>query len=453
MTAPRRLAFDVLMRVETGGAFAGVALDAALRRAGRLPARDAALATELVYGTLRRVLALDFVLGQFSSRPVDGLDPKVRQVLRLGAYQLRHTRIPDHAAVAESVDLARAVGAKGAAGFVNAVLRAVARARDEDLAPPMDVDPKTHLLVTEGLPPWVFDLWAEALPAPEIAELARAVNAPARQAFRAPSAAARDEDLARLAAAGIEATPTTHSPAGLVVAHGATQAEVLAAAADLQPQDEGAQLATAFALAEGPEALEVRRVLDPCAAPGGKACHLAQALPEATVVATDLHRRRAEAVAEAARRLGLGDRIEAHAADATRPLPFAEEASFDLVLLDAPCSGLGTIERHPELKLTRTRDDLARLADLQGRLLDRAATYVRKGGRLAYVVCTWSPEETTARLEAFLEAHPDFAVEPLADPAPWGELVGDDGILRLWPHRHGTDGFWAVRLRRSPGGP
>ena len=449
MTSPRRLAFDLLMRVETGGAFAGVALDAALRREGKVDARDRALATELVYGTLRRALALDFVLGQFSSRPVDGLDPKVRQVLRLGAYQLRHLRVPDHAAVGESVNLCREVGAKAAAGFVNAVLRAVARAGDEDLAPPLDVDPATHLLVTEGLPPWLHDLWAQALPEPEVAELARAVNEPAHQAFRAADPAARDAALARLAEAGIDAEATRYSQVGLVVAHGAAQDAVLAAAPALQPQDEGAQLATAFALAEGPEPLTVTRILDPCAAPGGKACHLAQAVPGAHVVAADLHRRRAEKVAEAAKRLGLGDRVEAHPADATRPLPFAEEASFDLVLLDAPCSGLGTIQRHPEIKLRRTRDDLARLADLQGRLLERAAAYVRPGGRLAYVVCTWSPEETSERLAALLVAHPDFQVEPVAEPGPWEGLVGDDGALWLWPHRHGTDGFWAVRLRRA----
>jgi 16S rRNA (cytosine967-C5)-methyltransferase len=465
----RRIAYDVLLRVERGGAFAGLALDVALRERPDLDRRERALATELVYGTLRRVLALEAVLAEHASRPLAEVDDRVRVLLRLGAYQLLHLRIPDHAAVGETVALCRAVGAGGASGFVNAVLRALARA--PAVAPPaLDVDPARHLLLTEGLPGWLFEEWRRQLPLEEVADLARASNQPAPVTLRAASPEHRREVLEKLAEAGVPARPTERSPVGIVLEEGA-HPESLPGwdALGLQPQDEGAQLVTAYALlpsrhrgaepgaaagappsgtgaADGPA-----RILDACAAPGGKACHLAQALPEARLVATDLHRRRAARVATEAARLGLADRIETHAADATHPLPFVDGAPFDLVLLDAPCTGLGTLRRHPEIKLTRTADDVARLAELQDRLLDNLAGYVAPGGLLVYAVCTSTLAEGPERVARFLGDHPDFEADPPAierGAGPWDTLLRPDGAFSSWTHRHGTDGFFAARLRR-----
>lgn len=452
MSLARRIAFDVLLRVEQGGAYANVTLDAALRSAVGLEARDRALSTELVYGTLRRALGLDWALAQLSSRPLEELDPKVRTLLRLGAYQLLHLRVPDHAAVGETVALAGPVGARRAAGFVNGVLRSLGRRRDEVRPPPFEVDPALHLLVAEGLPRWLFDVWRQALPLEEVRALAAAVNAPAKVVLRAASPEARDAALSRLAEAGIGAAPTPLSPVGLVLDEGA-HPETLPGFEEgaLQPQDEGAQLVTLYALLPGAAPLEVHRVLDPCAAPGGKTCHLAQSLAGVQVTATDLHARRAARIGEEARRLHVEGRVDAHAADATKPLPFLAEESQDLVLLDAPCTGLGTVQRHPEIKLRRDAGDPARLAALQARLLDRAAGYVRPGGRLVYAVCTWTPEEGPGQVEAFLARHPGYALDPPAAPpaAPWAQVLDGAGALTTWPHRDGTDGFFAVRLRRE----
>ncbi len=438
MKDPRRIAFEVLLRVEQGRAFANAVLDAKLEAHADLDPRDRALATELVYGTLRRALALDWVVDQHASRPVASLDPPVRQLLRLGAYQLLHLRVPDHAAVDATVRLAREVGAHKASGFVNAVLRSIAGRREPPLLPPFEVDPALYLRATEGLPEWIFEAWRRRLPLEELPRAARAVNEPAPLCLRAPSPALRDEALRRLAAEGVDAEPSRLSPVGLLLPGGHPDRLAVAAELCLEAQDEAAQAAAFFALAEGPRPLEIRSVLDACAAPGGKAFLVAEALPEATVDAVDLHRSRTRRIAEGAARLGLSERIRVHAADVTRPLPFARDDGWDLVLVDAPCTGLGTLRRRPEIKLHRQREDVGRLAATQRRILSGAAPHVAPGGRLAYLVCTWTHEETEAVVEWFLAEHPDFEVEP----------AGDRARFETWPHREGADGFFAVRFRR-----
>ena len=439
MSDPRRVALEVLLRVEQGGAYANATLDSRLGGDLDLSPRDRALATELVYGTLRRALSLDWILGQRSNRPIDALDPAVRQILRLGAYQLLHLNVPDHAAVDSAVELTRQVGIRRATGFVNAVLRAVARGRDEPLAPPFEVDPALHLRIVEGLPEWVFEAWRHALPLEELPAAARAVNEAAPLCLRAPSPRARDEAVARLAERGVEARPSRLSPVGLVLPGGHPAAIPEVDALRLDAQDEAAQAATFFALAAGETPLEIRSVLDACAAPGGKAFLVAQALPDARVDAIDLHSHRVRRIEEGARRLGLEGRIRARAADVTRPLPFARPEGYDLVLVDAPCTGLGTLRRRPEIKLRRTHEDAVRLSEVQRRILEGAARHVAPGGRLVYVVCTYTPEETTGVVDAFLAEHREFSVEP----------AGDRRHFETWPHREGADGFFAVRLRRQ----
>jgi 16S rRNA (cytosine967-C5)-methyltransferase len=206
-----------------------------------------------------------------------------------------------------------------------------------------------------------------------------------------------------------------------------------------QAQDEAAQLVSIFAApAAG------MRVLDACAAPGGKACHLAELGAE--VLAVDLHARKAKLIEEAARRLGLSS-LRALAADATLPLPGVAEESFDLVLLDAPCSGLGTLRRHPEVKLRRTPEDVDRLAQLQSRLLASVRRYLKPGGLLVYAVCTLTPEECDEQVERFAKAHSQFRLEPAPAGFPPECLSGS--MMRTLPHLTGTDGFFAVRLRRT----
>jgi 16S rRNA (cytosine967-C5)-methyltransferase len=440
-TPARRIAFEVLLRVEAGGAYASRALDAALAQAGAIDPREAGLATELVYGTLRRALALDAALAPHSRRPLPEADPAARVALRLGAYQLLHLRTPAHAAVGEAVALAKGVEHGRAAGFVNAVLRALARAPAAAAPPPLEADPAGHVAAAEALPRWLAEEWVAWLGPAEALALARAMNAPAPLAVRSPQ---RDALLARARAAGLPAEPAARSPDGIVLSGGSV-ADLARAAGGIpfQVQDEAAQLVTRFAAGDllGRRA----RVLDACAAPGGKAFHLAELLgPGSEVVAVELHPRKADELAREAARRGLA--VRAVCADAARPIPGLEEASFDAVLVDAPCAGLGTLRRHPELKLRRGAADLPRMAALQRGLLENVARYARPGAPVTYSVCSLSRAEGPEIAAAMLGA--GWRRAPAPEGFPRDALSADGDLLTL-PHRHGTDGFYAVRLVRT----
>ncbi len=439
-TPARRLAFEVLLRVEAGGAYASRALDAALAQAGALDPREAGLATELVYGTLRRALALDAALAPHSRRPIATLDAAARVALRMGAYQLLHLGTPAHAAVGETVALAKRVEHGRAAGYVNAVLRALAKDPRAPSPPPLDGDAAGHVAAAEALPRWIAEEWVAWLGPSEALALAHAMNEPAPLAARSPQ---RDALVARARAAGLDARPAARSPEGIVLA-GASVAQLARAAGGLpfQIQDEAAQLVARFAAGD----LRDRRarVLDACAAPGGKAFHLAELLaPGSEVVAIELHPRKADELAREASRRGLAVRVVC--ADAAKHVPGLVEASFDAVLVDAPCTGLGTLRRHPELKLRRTPEDLPRMAALQRSILASIARYARPGAPVTYSVCSLSRAEG-----------PDVAAAMLAEgfrraPAPEGfpaDALTAEGDLLTLPHRHGADGFYAARLVR-----
>jgi 16S rRNA (cytosine967-C5)-methyltransferase len=444
-TPARKIAFEVLLRVETGGAYASRALDAALAQAGALDPREAGLATELVYGTLRRALALDAALAPHSRRPLAELDPAARVALRLGAYQLLHLGTPAHAAVGETVSLVKEVDHGRAAGFVNAVLRALSRAPAPPVSPALAADPAGHVAAAEALPRWLAEEWVAWLGADEALALARGMNTPAPLCLRAPD---RDALLARLRAAGIAGSPAARSPEGVVVAGGAVAAVARAAGGvPFQVQDEAAQLVTIFAAGDlrGRKA----RVLDACAAPGGKAFHLAELLgPGSEVVAIELHPRKADELAKEARRRGLGVRVIC--ADAARAIPGLEEGSFDAVLVDAPCAGLGTLRRHPELKLRREPGDLTRMAVLQAEILRAMARYARPGAPVTYSVCSLSRAEGPAIAAALIADGWRRAPPPADFPA---DALTQDGDLLTLPHRHGGDGFYACRLARPEASP
>jgi 16S rRNA (cytosine967-C5)-methyltransferase len=443
----REIAFDVLRRVEEGGAYASRALDAALAQAGAVAPREAGLATELVYGTLRRALQLDAALAPHSRRPLAELDPAARVALRIGAYGLLVLGTPAHAAVGEAVGLAKQVDHGRAAGFVNAVLRALARAGPPPSPPPLAQDPVAHVARAESLPPWLAEEWVRWLGAEEALALAAAMNRPAPLAVRSPE---RDRLLARARAAGLRASPAPRAPGGLVL-EGGSVADLAAAARrgddgpapTFQVQDEGAQLVSLLAAGEllGRRA----RVLDACAAPGGKAFHLAELLGDGSeVVAVELHPRKADALAAEARRRGLGS-VRVVCADASRPVPGLEPGTFDAVLVDAPCAGLGTLRRHPELKLRRTAADLPRLAAIQRSILASCARYARPGAPITYAVCSLSRAEGPEVVAALAGEGLSRLAPPPGFPA---DVLTADGDLLTLPHRHGADGFYAARLVR-----
>ena len=436
----RRIAFDVLRRVEEGGAYASRALDAALASAGAIDPRDAGLATELVYGTLRRALSLDAALAPHSRRPVAELDPPARVALRLGAYELLFLRTPAHAAVGEAVELTRSADHGRASGYVNAVLRALARDPKLATPPSLEADPAGHVAVAEGLPRWLAEEWVAWLGPAEALALAAAMNRPAPLTVRS---SAREALLSRARAAGLDAALTLRSPDGVTLAQGSVS-ELARAAAELpfQVQDEAAQLVSLLAAGElrGKRA----RVLDACAAPGGKAFHLAELLgPGSEVVAVELHPRKAEALAREAARRGLAVRVVQ--ADASKELPGLAEASFDAVLVDAPCAGLGTLRRHPELKLRRVAADLERMAEMQRAVLERCARYARPGAPVTYAICSLSRAEGAGVVAAMLAAGHHRVPAPPGFPA---DVLDAQGDLLTLPSRHGADGFYAARLVR-----
>src|SRR3954467_7166850 len=396
-TPARRIAAEVLMRVAQGGAFANLALDAALRQAGVLEPREVALATELTYGTLRWQLQLERALSAHSDRALDELDEPVRVVLRLGAFELlHHEKVPARAAVNEAVELAKELKAARASGFVNAVLRRLSETRAPPPPPSREVDPVGHVAAVTSHPRWLVERWSRWLGAGETERLCAAnqQQAPAsvRVARRKASVAQAQEALRK---AGVESQPGRYSPDALILASGTPPALDIEGHEQglFQAQDEAAQLVSLFTAPD-----RSARILDACAAPGGKACHLAEIADQGSVLAVDLHARKAAGIAEAARRLGL-DNLKTLAADATLPIPELSPESFDVVLLDAPCTGLGTLRRHPEVKLRRTPEDVDRLAQLQAKLLASVQRYVRPGGLLVHAVCTLTPEESEEQVQ------------------------------------------------------
>ncbi|BCR03358.1 ribosomal RNA small subunit methyltransferase B [Desulfuromonas versatilis] len=447
---PRQLAFTVLSQVEEGG-FADLSLDAALARCPGMDPRDRGLATELVYGVLRQRGRLDFALARFCSKQLSKVESRVLNLLRLGAYQvLMLDRVPAPAAVHETVELARRLGLERATGFINGILRALIRGEGQIPWPDPAADPLGHLQHGLSLPAWLARDWLRRYGAQEAAALAEAMAGQPPFCLRVNTLkGSRDQYLEMLRAAGHQAEPTVYAPEGVRLTARAAAPLPGDAAGWYQVQDEASMLIAHLLGARPGE-----RILDACSAPGGKTTHIA-ALAEnrAGVVALDLHPQRVRLVEEGARRLGCRG-IETRAWDLTRPPAFLEPGSFDRVLVDAPCSGLGVLRRNPEIRWRRGAGDIKRMAALQGSILDNVAALVRPGGVLVYSLCTLTEAESEETLARFLARQPRFAREDLRPLTPpgWAELFDDQGALRSFPHRHGgMDAFYAVRLRRQQG--
>ncbi len=445
----RRAAWSVLL----AAAEKGTRLEEALARrleGVEMDRRDRALAAELAYGVSRWQGYLDYVIARFSKRRLDRISPEVLALLRLGAYQLlKLDRIPDRAAVHATVELAKARLNKWTAGFVNGVLRAVAE-RGRTVEPPeRDEDLAAHLAVAHSHPRWLVERWLAEL-GPEATEaLARADNARPELTLRANLLAGdRDGLIDRLRRAGLEARAGRYSPQA-VVAPGGVAAEIeTLAPGRFTPQSEASQLVS-LALAPRPG----WRVLDICAGAGGKSGHLAELMgDEGEVVALDRDEGRVEAGRQAVRRLGYTS-LRYCRADALERLPGELEGEYDAVLVDAPCTGLGTLRSRPDRRWRVEPGDPARLAGLQLRLLEAAAGRVKPGGVLVYAVCTMTAEETTRVAASFLAARPEFEPADLKAvlPPPAQGLAGEDGFVVTWPHRHHLDGFFIARLIRRGG--
>lgn len=440
---PRRVAADALLAVEQDGAYLNLLLPRLLRER-HITGRDAAFATEITYGTARRAGILADVVGAAGGRDPGRLDPPVRVVLLLGAYQLLHTRVPAHAAISTAVDLVRGLAGPPPAGLVNAVLRKVAADDWEGwvrrLAPS---EPLGRAAFRSGYPRWIAQAFLDAL-AGDLTAATAAMDdtAPAVHLAARPG---RIEQSALLVQAGVGATAGPWSPYAVRLAGGDPASLEAVRRGDAGVQDEGSQLvalALCRALVDGRDG---GRWLDVCAGPGGKAALLEGLLPAGGVLlANDRMPHRARLVAAALRI----SRVTV--ADGTRPA--WPDGTFDRVLVDAPCTGLGALRRRPEARWRRQAADADRLADLQIRLLAAAIDAARPGGVVAYATCSPHPAETRGVVDQVLAVRPD--AQRLDAPAVLPELPvargsADPLDLQLWPHLHGTDAMFVSLLRRT----
>ncbi|WP_433272479.1 RsmB/NOP family class I SAM-dependent RNA methyltransferase [Pseudonocardia xinjiangensis] len=442
----RQAALDLLTSVRVRDAYANLALPSILRRHG-LHDREAALATELGYGTLRAKGLLDAILEACTDRPLIRVEPPLLDALRLGAYQLLRTRIPPHAAVDTTVELVRGDAGTRAAGFVNAILRRVGehdeQAWVERLAPPAAEDPVGHAAMAHAHPRWIAQAFADALGAPEELDAALAAD----DARPAVHLLARPGEItaAELAlVTGGEEAP--YSPYGVHLEPGSGAIGELDAVNEglAVVQDEGSQLVALALSRAGLTGTDTGRWLDLCAGPGGKAALLGglAALDGVDVDAVEVSTHRADLV----RRAADGLPVTVHVADGREaPLP---DGAYDRVLVDAPCTGLGALRRRPEARWRRRPEDVSGLTKLQRELLTAALRHVRPGGVVAYVTCSPHLAETVGVLTGVLRKHPNVERLDAREYLPGVPDLGDGPTVQLWPHRQGTDAMFLALLRR-----
>ncbi|MDO4314876.1 MAG: 16S rRNA (cytosine(967)-C(5))-methyltransferase RsmB [Oscillospiraceae bacterium] len=436
----RETALRVLVSCRTNGAWADAALKAQLSRDG-LSGPDAALCSRIVYGVMQNQLLLDFYIGAYCSQKPDHLQPPLLEILRIGAYQILFLeKVPDSAAVNTSVELAKLAKRGQASGLVNAVLRKLSQNKDALPAIP-DRDAERYLSIRYSHPKWLVKRLLALLDREEAESFLAAGNGVAPLTVQVNPLKTTPEALcAELMEGGVTVRPHPWVPGCLELSGAGDLTRIPAfQAGKFLVQDPAARLVSLIA-----DVRPGQRLLDVCAAPGGKSFSAAFAMEDTgTILACDLHENKLKRVGEGAARLGLGC-IETAAADGRKRNPDWVE-SFDVVLVDAPCSGLGIIRKKPDARYKKL-DELFALPVIQAAILDNAAAYVRPGGTLVYSTCTILPEENGQVTDAFLAEHPDFSRESFTLPQPVGET---DGQLTLWPQRHGTDGFYICRMRRQ----
>ena len=449
---PREVAMQVLLKVEMNEAYSGLALNQALN-AAELSKPDSGLATELVYGTIQRLNTIDYALiGRVKGWPKK-VEPWVRALLRLSYYQLRWlTRVPAHAAVAEAVNIAKRRGHAGIAGLVNGVLRGILRDGVETNLP-QNFTATQRISLVHSHPEWLVKRWIAAFGEETTEAMCAANNEPPHASARVnPLKSTRGELIAAMTEAGLPAQPSPLSTQGIVVEKAGNLVHTdWFKNGSLSIQDESSMLVAAVA-----NPSPGMTVLDCCAAPGGKSTHLAELMRNTgKVLANDVHFHKEALIHQQAERLGLTC-VETLVADASELPDRLREGSFDVVLLDAPCSGLGVIRRKPEIKWNKSSEDIASLAALQHQLLDRVQSLVKPGGTLVYSTCTIAPEENEGTIDRFLRDNPSFKLdadwpeEVLAPVKAAGHLPEPfNGTMQLLPHMFGTDGFFIARLRRS----
>ena len=437
----RRLAYRVLVDYDRRDAYLNVLLSSCLDSSS-LDRRDRALVTEIVQGTVRMKLALDWAIGRFSSRELNSLDPRVLWVLRMSAYQVLFTSVPDYAACDMAANVTRREIGEAAVGYVNGVLRALVRERDRIEWPRRELEPARFLEVRHSHPRWVVDMWREELGEEQAELLCMADNVEPPLTVRCNLPRVNREELAEsLSAGGIEVEPGPLAPEALFIKGGGSPLELEQYKHGLfSIQDQGSML-IGRAVAPQPG----MRVLDLCAAPGGKANHMAELMNNVgSVIAADINSERLRLVEQAALRLG-NNIIETLAVDSTR-VSGKVEGTFDRVLVDAPCTGLGTLARRPDARWRKAPGDVERLSAQQRSLLAEGAKMVGPGGLLIYSTCTISRRENQEVVISFMESDHRF------EPVDGGTLQAGHGsspFSQLLPGRDGCDGTFIAVLKKG----
>jgi len=450
----RQVALDVLVKVEEAGAYSNLQLNRTLQ-VEQLSRADAALATELVYGTISRKLTIDYWLSQLVAKGIHKLQPWVHQLLRMSVYQLLWLdRIPDHAVVNEAVKIAKKKGHQGISGMVNGVLRNVLRKRDELKLEHITLSTEEETLsVRYSFPSWLVSRWLNVYGREATEQILSASNEAPHSSIRVNTMKTTPQAvLQELEEAGLQATISPIAAAGINVDKGGH----LAALSGFEKGKWSLQDESSMLVAEVLQPKPGMKVLDACAAPGGKSMHIGELMEgQGVLLSNDLHEHKRKLIEEQAARLGL-QHIQTSSRDAIELPNNVERESFDAVLLDAPCSGFGVIRRKPEIKWTKQPKDVDDIADIQERLLEAMSGLVKPGGVLVYSTCTIAKEENEEQIANFLASHPEYSLD-----AHWPETLLDalkkqgiiderfDGQLQLLPYHANSDGFYIARLKRS----
>lgn len=440
----RETAMDLLDSIEKNQSYSNLLLNHAIEK-NRVPAKDTGLLTELTYGTLQRKMTLDFFLQPFLKKK-SRIEGWVMNLLRLTLYQMIYLdKIPDRAAVFEAVEIAKKRGHKGIAGMVNGIFRSIQR---EGLPSLNEIaDPVERLAIETSHPVWLVSRWAAQFGMEKTKEMCELnLTAPMQTARVNRAKISREECSDRLEKEGFQLELSPIIPEAVRALKGNLATSSAFKEGLLTIQDESSML-VAYALG----AEKNQKVLDACAAPGGKSTHIAEKMDNTgEVISLDLHEHKVKLINENVHRLGL-ENIQARKMDSRQAKDFFEPESFDKVLLDAPCSGLGVMRRKPDMKYTKKEQDIEQLSSIQQKLLESVSPLVKKGGILVYSTCTVDREENDRNIQAFLEKNPQFEGDPTFKtrmPAAVQPLItGWD--LQVFPQDFGSDGFYIACLRKK----
>jgi len=449
----RAICLDILNRVEGTDVHPDRLLTDSFKRYRHLTSLDRAFLTELTYGAIRWRGRLDWVIQHFSKIPFNQIEPRILNILRLGLYQILFlSRTPSSAAVNESVELAKRTRGKGGAGFVNAVLRSSLRQKDEILYPDRDPDPAFHLSVVQSHPLWLVQRWIKEFGVEETLGICKFNNQISSLTLRTNTLKIdRANLIEKLREKELKPLPSIFSEEGILLQDPPPTSELPMLKEGLYIiQDEASQLITSMVDPKPGE-----RILDACAAPGGKTTHMAQAMENrGEIYALDLSKGKLDLIEGMCQRLGINI-VKTIKGNAAASLPTSKGLVFDRVLADVPCSGFGTLRKNPDLKWRKGERDIKRLSELQFSILSNLSAYVKEGGILVYSTCTVFHEENENVVERFLSEHPEFGSEPVDRGA--SAWIADDRseafhpfiqtrYFKTFPPRNGMDGFFGARM-------